>query len=484
LIPELAGRAGTAILSDALRSRVILPPPEKDAEPESLASTSSRARSRVGLVLRQKWRLDSLLGIGGMAAVYAATHRNGGRGAIKMLHAEYSALAEIKRRFLREGYVANTVLHPGVVRVLDDDIAEDGSAFLVMDLLVGETLDARLQRRGGRLPASEALPITDELLDILAAAHDARVVHRDVKPENVFITTDGAVKLLDFGIARLQSMQPGSLATVDGTTFGTPAFMPPEQALGHVEEIDARSDIWGTGAVLFTVLTGRLVHQTRTLNEQLDREVGKLVDRALAFRKTDRWKDAREMQAKIREVEAKRGWPRNASLVLRGDPAVLSSGLQRAIAADDGGHFPSMAATTHVITGPGGKPIRGSRRTLLALGLLFGMITAAGLFFALVGRHANVPIAEERPATTTAIGAAPAKATAAPTPSEMAAEEVASSVPSDPEPVVAPVTDSATAEAATAPAPSHSNWKRGPLPSKSAAPTAKPPAGDWLDKQH
>src|SRR6185295_962949 len=110
---------------------------------------TQRAEARVGMVLKGKWRLDALLGVGGMAAVYAATHRNGSRGAIKVLHVELSGDGEVKRRFLREGYVANSVEHPGTVRVLDDDVAEDGSAFLVMELLEGETLEARAERRGG-----------------------------------------------------------------------------------------------------------------------------------------------------------------------------------------------------------------------------------------------------------------------------------------------------------------------------------------------
>src|SRR5262245_2253817 len=105
------------------------------------------ARARIGSVLRDKWRLDDLLGVGGMAAVYAATHRNGKRVAIKMLHREYSLDAEVKGRFLREGYLVNKVEHPGVVGVLDDDAAPDGSAFLVMDLLEGESLEQRRIRK-------------------------------------------------------------------------------------------------------------------------------------------------------------------------------------------------------------------------------------------------------------------------------------------------------------------------------------------------
>ena len=126
--------------------------------------------------------------------------------------------------------------------MLDDDVAEDGAVFLVMELLEGETLEARWRRRGGRrLDAGEVLAIADQLLDVLAAAHAKGIVHRDLKPENLFLTRDGAVKVLDFGIARLRDAaraerqrrrRPAAL-------MGTPAFMPPEQALGHWEEVDA-----------------------------------------------------------------------------------------------------------------------------------------------------------------------------------------------------------------------------------------------------
>src|SRR4051794_2977683 len=103
----------------------------------------ARAEARLGQLLRGKWRLDRLLGVGGMAAVYVGTHRNGMRGAVKLMHADVGWNEETRARFLREGYAANHVDHPGAVRVLDDDVAEDGSVFLVMELLDGETLDAR-----------------------------------------------------------------------------------------------------------------------------------------------------------------------------------------------------------------------------------------------------------------------------------------------------------------------------------------------------
>ena len=167
---------------------------------------AARAEARIGSVIKDKWRLDRLLGVGGMACVYAATHRNKKRAAVKVLHREFSTDTAIRERFLREGYLANSVGHRGVVTVDDDDVTEDGAAFIVMELLDGETLEQRWRRKGHRLPLEEVLAVADQVLDALAAAHDKGVVHRDLKPENLFLTRDGVVKLLDFGIGRLKEM--------------------------------------------------------------------------------------------------------------------------------------------------------------------------------------------------------------------------------------------------------------------------------------
>jgi eukaryotic-like serine/threonine-protein kinase len=295
-------------------------PDDSDAVTQFLEPLMLQARARLGTVLREKWRLDALLGVGGMAAVYAATHRNGSRVAVKILHAELSINAQVKARFLREGYVSNAVGHEGAVRVSDDDTADDGAAFLVMDLLDGETLEDRRVRFGGRLPEDEVLSMAEQVLDVLAAAHAKGVVHRDLKPENVFLTRAGQVKVLDFGIARIRELSTTSTATKGGSTMGTPAFMPPEQARGLWDEVDAQSDLWACGALMFSLLSGRQVHEGRTSNEQLlsamtnpapalaslvpdvGAAVAHVVDRALAFDKDKRWRDARRMQEAVRRA--------------------------------------------------------------------------------------------------------------------------------------------------------------------------------------
>src|SRR5450631_3440742 len=163
--------------------------------------------------------------MGGMAAVYSATHRNAAEFAVKVLHTELSFNEEFRTRFLREGYAANSVKHPGVGQVVDDDVGEDGSAFLVMERLHGGGLDV-VAEKNGCLPASAAMGIVDQLLDVLGAAHEKGVVHRDIKPANLFLTRDGTVKVLDFGIARARdTLAKGGAATGTGLIMGTPAFM-------------------------------------------------------------------------------------------------------------------------------------------------------------------------------------------------------------------------------------------------------------------
>jgi serine/threonine-protein kinase len=303
----------------------------------------------IGALLCDKWRLRRVLGVGGMSTVYEALHRNGNRVAIKMLNPEGALSSGVRRRFLREGYVANRVGHPGAVTVSDDVVSADGKVFLVMELLEGESLGARLRRMQGGLSVCEVLMVADQVLDILACAHERGIVHRDVKPDNVFLTCQGVLKLLDFGIASVRDLRElGVDVTRSGATLGTPAFMAPEQARGAPDEVDGRTDVWAVGAMMFTLLTRRHVHEGRNSNEvfvaaatqparsiadvaaDLDRGVVEVIDGALRFERAARWPDARAMQAAVRQQFARHGahlpkptaaaiggevfaWPRSAS---------------------------------------------------------------------------------------------------------------------------------------------------------------------------
>ena len=291
-----------------------------DEQDEAL---TARAQARLGTTLRGKYRLDRVLGIGGMATVYAATHRNQAELAVKVLHPELSLRDDLRKRFLREGYVGNSVKHPGAVLVVDDDIAEDGSAFLVMELLRGRSLEQLWDRSDRKLATSTVVSLTLQLLDVLAAAHEKAIVHRDLKPANLFLTVDGTLKVLDFGIARLRDAVGGSEhATRTGTLMGTPAFMAPEQAQAVVAEIDGQTDLWAAGATMYTLLSGKLVHDgdnssqlliragtsrarpLRTVAPDVEPAIAEVFDRALMFEKSWRWPNAMAMREALHSAAA------------------------------------------------------------------------------------------------------------------------------------------------------------------------------------
>jgi eukaryotic-like serine/threonine-protein kinase len=381
---------------------------------------AERVEARVGTMLRGKWRLERVLGVGGMAVVYAATHRNQARVAIKMLHPEVALDRDVTDRFLREGYLANSVDHPGIVKVLDDDVGEDGAPFLVMELLDGETLEARWVRKGRKLPVSEVLSIADKVLDVLAAAHDKGVVHRDLKPENLFLTRAGQMKILDFGIARLHEISRETKQTRAGSVMGTPAFMSPEQARGRWDDVDARTDIWAVGATLFTLLAGRYVHEGETVQEQLIMAatqpapsiealvpglappVVELVDRALAYDKTARWRHVHAMRAALRAAAESGGLserltpPSPSNLGVEAQTIVAPPELTSAITGSSG------ALTARAFTRSARSSLPSRRGAVLALSTLLVLVVAAGTLWHFSSSAPVEPL--ERPIAAAAPG--------------------------------------------------------------------------------
>ncbi|MBX3269754.1 MAG: protein kinase [Sandaracinaceae bacterium] len=214
---------------------------------------------RVGTVLAGKYRLERVIGRGGMGDVLAGTHTWSGRAvAVKLVR---PSCAAGEARVLREAQAAARVRHPNVVDVIDVGIADDGTFYLVMDRLRGEDL-GRVLARHGRLGAAETVAIVAPLLDALATLHRAAVVHRDVKPSNVFLSREGdrvVPKLLDFGIARLED---GPAVTHGAPPIGTPQFAAPEQLRGA--PVDARSDLWSVAALAYACLEGEAPFEAPT----------------------------------------------------------------------------------------------------------------------------------------------------------------------------------------------------------------------------
>ena len=196
-----------------------------------------------------------------MGEVYAADPLDGGaRVALKVLRPEFLGDAHVLARFLEESRMSMRLVHPNIVRVHGSAQAEDGSPYLVMELLDGVPLGAYTQN-GGRVPLAQAVPILQGILAGLAAAHAQGIVHRDLKPDNVLLTRDGSgtfvVKVLDFGIAKVMDVAGGmGFRTRTGMLLGTPAYMSPEQAR-NARDVDQRADLWSAGVLFYEMLTGR-----------------------------------------------------------------------------------------------------------------------------------------------------------------------------------------------------------------------------------
>ncbi len=269
-----------------------------------------------GALVAGRFRLDRLLGEGGMGEVWSATHEiTGGRVALKFLKAANVPRAEARKRFLREARAAALLDHPSVVQIRDVVEHED-MPVLVMDLLLGETLASRLAKRG-RIDLPDVARIGLQIVAAVGAAHEAGLIHRDLKPENVFlarVTGVGEVaRVLDFGIAKLiDDGLDGATVTQSGTMLGTPAYMAPEQVFGE-RELDYRVDVWALGVLLHEMLVGvrpvdgenygqiarkllsEPLRSIRALRSDLPEDVASLVDRLLVRDRKERLSDLHEV---------------------------------------------------------------------------------------------------------------------------------------------------------------------------------------------
>src|SRR5918996_4392872 len=270
----------------------------------------------IGTLIGDRFRLEEKVGSGGMSSVYRAYDPTLERHvAIKLMHRDISSDADQLERFRREARAVAQLNHPHVVIVIDAG-EDEGAPYIVFEYIEGETLKERI-RRLGRLPVSEAVAYAIEIGRALECAHDNKLVHRDVKPQNVLIDRDGRAKVTDFGIAR--SMEAQGL-TATGRVLGTTDYVSPEQALGH--EVTEQSDIYSLGIVLYEMLTGEAPFQADTqvavamkhvkeplpdvqrLRPEISAALAAVVERATTKETAHRYQTVGEMVHDLEEVLA------------------------------------------------------------------------------------------------------------------------------------------------------------------------------------
>jgi serine/threonine-protein kinase len=241
-----------------------------------------------GDVIAGKYRVERLLGSGGMGIVVAARHSElDERVAIKLLRSEVAATAgEVSVRFAREGRAAAKIRSEHVARILDVGTLDGGVPFLVMEYLEGQDLSTHLEEQGP-LPVADAVDYILQICEALAEAHTIGIIHRDLKPANLFLTkrADGSpcVKLLDFGISKMGTLPEDKAITHANTLMGSPWYMSPEQ-LNSPRDVDSRSDVWGIGVTLYQLLTGRVPFDGSTMPELITKVVTRSPDSVAKLR--------------------------------------------------------------------------------------------------------------------------------------------------------------------------------------------------------
>jgi len=357
---------------------------------------------RIGLTIEGKYRLDSRIGQGGMATVYRATRLLiGDTVAVKILHADQLRDPQAPERFRREAQAAARLKHPNAVTIYDFGVSDEGLIYLVMELVEGQSL-RRLVKEQGPLVPSAALEIIGQVCAALDFAHAQKIVHRDIKPDNIIISTSASglrVKVLDFGIARIRDMSSLGNLTQTGSVMGTPHYMSPEQCLG--EELDGRSDIYSLGIVLYEMLAGVVpfnsptsmavvvqhVNTTpaplRILNVSISVAVESVVMHALEKRREARPQSAGALAEEL--AMAVNGTPTVAPATAAMGPQPIGSGLMPTIKmstpwstnAVTPGQVPALSTSgPHAVPAPARK---GSPIWLLASAAVLLVGTAVGV---------------------------------------------------------------------------------------------------------
>ncbi|MDO9017063.1 MAG: protein kinase [Myxococcales bacterium] len=374
----------------------------------------------LGRVMAGKYLIDGFLGAGAMGRVYRATQRPLDKiVAVKLLHANLGADQGTLQRFLREAKAASRFDHPNSVAVFDFGIEPDGTAYIVMEYLRGESLDDLIQREG-TLSAPRCVAIMSQVLAALSEAHDAGIVHRDMKPENIMLVSRGGedvagetVKVADFGIAKMLD-DPGdpkaaAKLTATGITPGSPAYMSPEQA--QAKAVDGRSDLYQCGVILYEMITGEIpfiadnaigvimLHITepapsaRMRNPHCPEALDAVIARAMAKDPERRFSNARAMRQALKLIAPDQVTP-TANVAWRSTP--------RPLVVPGPKEVPGLAATlleTPTPDAPAAREAPASKARWLPIAAAVGVAVAlaAVVVWRLPRAGSPTPVAPSRP---------------------------------------------------------------------------------------
>ncbi len=365
----------------AFQGRVRTKMSENTATNTTQLSGQTRELSLEGQVLSDKYRIERLLGAGGMGSVYVAEHALTRRkGALKLLHSSYSKLPEAVERFVREAAAAALIDNSHVVETYDAGTLDTGQPYIFMELLEGISLDRQLAECGA-CPLDEAVELAAQAAEGLGAAHRAGVVHRDVKPGNLFVANGKVpfVKVLDFGISKFEPEFGGfeQQLTQEGAVLGTPLYMSPEQVMGR-RDVDARTDVYSLAVVLYEMLTGVVPFTGDTLmqlsvricagecvplsqrGQGIPNELDLVVRRAMSAGKAQRYPTCAEFATELRRCqEALTGvgvprWSTTRRLRPHSSSSAPSSAIDLAgepTVVDPGASAPPLAGNAHTTSG-------------------------------------------------------------------------------------------------------------------------------------